>query len=237
MINILVVEDEKKLANFLLRGLSNEGYHCDWVGLYAEVLPHIARSDCDVILLDRLMQNQDTLDLVPKIREHKPQVMILMLTALHDIEQKVLGLRAGADDYLGKPFDFDELLARVEALLRRANSDNESASFNHELRQGLLTMQVSAQRVWVAEDEVELTQLEFQVLRYFLNNPNTVLSRERILSKVWGSMSDPLTNIVDVYIRRIRKKLAAAAVKHRAEAAESFIETIRGAGYRLGHCQ
>lgn len=235
MINILLIEDEKKLANFLLRGLSNEGYHCEWVSLYSDILGQVESFDCEVILLDRLMQTNDTLDLMPSIRERQPKAMILMLTALHDIEQKVLGLRAGADDYLGKPFDFDELLARIEALLRR--SSTEDKPLQQGLGQGLLKMHVEAQRVWVADAEVELTQLEFQVLRYFLSNPNMVLSRERILSKVWGSMSDPLTNIVDVYIRRIRKKLASAVPEPDAEAAESFIETIRGAGYRLGACK
>lgn len=235
MTNILVIEDEKKLANFLLRGLSNEGYHCEWVSLYSEILARVERCDCEVILLDRLMQSNDTLDLISSIRERQPKAMILMLTALHGIEQKVLGLRAGADDYLGKPFDFDELLARVEAVLRRSTIVEEPQQ--QSLLKGLLKMHVDAQRVWVADTEVELTQLEFQILRYFLTNPNSVLSRERILSKVWGSMSDPLTNIVDVYIRRIRKKLTRALPQSSAEITDSFVETVRGAGYRLGACE
>ncbi len=170
---------------------------------------------------------------MPKIREQQSNTMVLMLTALHDIEEKVQGLRAGADDYLGKPFDFDELLARLEALLRRSNSAGNAPQI---LSQGKLKMHLDVQRVWLGDREMDFTHLEFQMLRYFLSNPDTVLSRERILNKVWGNMSDPLTNIVDVYIRRIRKKLSESVPIQDGDNTEDFIQTIRGSGYRLGKC-
>ncbi len=233
MTSILIVEDEEKVANFLFRGLKNEGLECQWASTSEDMFSALAVDQYDLILLDRLLATLDTIDLLPQIKQKQPSAMILMLTALHDIEDKVSGLRAGADDYLGKPFDFDELLARVEALVRR-NQKKEKTK--QELTKGHLRLELEAQRVWVANKEVELTQLEFQLLRYFLNNPDKALSRERILNKVWGNTSDPMTNIVDVYIRRLRKKLSETASDSELGASEQFIQTLRGAGYRLGPC-
>ena len=235
MTSILIVEDEQKVANFLYRGLKNEGFVCQWVETGSDMFTALDHDEYDLILLDRLLATTtDTIDLLPQIKQKHPSAMILMLTALHDIEDKVSGLRAGADDYLGKPFDFDELLARVEALVRR----NQKEEKNHqELTQGHLRIQAEAQRVWVDEREVDLTQLEFQLLRYFLTNPDKVLSRERILNKVWGNTSDPMTNIVDVYIRRLRKKIIGENTSNAYDANDRYIQTLRGVGYRLGPCE
>lgn len=232
MATILLVEDEHKLASFLLRGMAAEGYDCDWVATSERFFSTMGSQPYQLILLDRLVQDIDTLDHLPLLKKKHPNAMILMLTALQDIDDKVSGLQAGADDYLGKPFDFDELLARVAALLRRsAGGDTASTT----LSCGDLTLNSESQRVWLAEQEVELTHLEYQLLKCFLINPNAVLSRERILNKVWGSLADPLTNIVDVYIRRVRKKLTeGGAAAGQSYHNESFIETVRGSGYRLG---
>ncbi|GLS24540.1 response regulator transcription factor [Marinibactrum halimedae] len=234
MNSILVVEDEEKLANFLLRGLKNEGYQCEWVDRAELMLSFLENKTFDLILLDRILYGIDTINLLPEIRRKQSSSMVLILTALHDIEEKIHGLRAGADDYLAKPFDFEELLARIEALIRRSD---KGISVDNMLSRGLLRMNVESQRVWINDQEVELTQLEFQLLRYFLSNPDRVLSRERILSKVWGNTSDPMTNIVDVYIRRLRKKLLSSTALQGEVAADCFIHTLRGMGYRLGPCR
>ena len=234
MTSILIVEDEEKVANFLFRGLKNEGFDCRWVANEHEMFSALVPDTYDLILLDRLLATTDTINLLPQIKQKQTDAMILMLTALHDIEDKVSGLRAGADDYLGKPFDFEELLARVEALVRRNQTEEKHSQ---ELTHGLLRIQLDAQRVWVADREIEFTQLEFQLLRYFLSNPDKVLSRERILNKVWGNTSDPMTNIVDVYIRRLRKKLLDDKEFSSPGATEKYIQTLRGVGYRLGSCE
>lgn len=232
MANILLVEDEAKLASFLLRGLAAEGYDCDWIDSSTRFFSEIGAQPYQLILLDRLVQDIDTLDYLPLIKKQQPNALILMLTALQDIDQKVIGLQAGADDYLGKPFDFDELLARVMALLRRGGA---KAAASPELQRGQLLLNTESHRVWLNAQEIELTHLEYQLLKCFLANPDTVLSRERILNKVWGSLADPLTNIVDVYIRRLRKKLSDAGEAQQLDCHnESFIETVRGVGYRLG---
>lgn len=237
MKKILVVEDEAKLASFLTRGLQAEGYDCIWVAQAQDILPQVSNQHFALVILDRLMQGQDNINLVPQLRQLQPEAMILVLTALHDIDDKVDGLKAGADDYLGKPFDFDELLARIEALLRRTER-NTCSNTSHKIEQGGLTLSPDSQRVWVFAQEVELTHLEFALLRYFLSNPDRVLSRERILSKVWSTTTDPMTNIVDVYIRRLRQKLTLAAQASEPNiGGEHFIQTLRGTGYRLGRCQ
>ncbi|QQD18642.1 response regulator transcription factor [Spongiibacter nanhainus] len=232
MATILLVEDEHKLASFLLRGLGAEGYDCDWIDSSERFLSEIGSPQYELILLDRLVQDIDTLDYLPLVKKKQPKAMILMLTALQDVDQKVIGLQAGADDYLGKPFDFDELLARVTALLRRGGHQHGPIQ---QLSRGHLALNTDSHRVWLNQREVELTHLEYQLLKCFLSNPDSVLSRERILNKVWGSLADPLTNIVDVYIRRVRKKLSEASEAQQLDCHnESFIETVRGSGYRLG---
>lgn len=240
MAKILVIEDEPKLANFLLRGLSAEGYDCHWISTSERLFAEVGRDAYELILLDRLVQDIDTLDCLHLVKKKQPQAMILMLTALQGVEQKVSGLQAGADDNLGKPFDFDELLARMGALLRRGAASTEpiaDSSAALHLQRGKLLLNIDNHRVWLADHEVELTHLEYQLLKCFLSNPESVLSRERILNKVWGSLADPLTNIVDVYIRRVRKKLLQGCVAQQWDChTETFIETVRGSGYRLGKC-
>ena len=147
-----------------------------------------------------------------------------MLTALDKVEDRISGLRVGADDYLAKPFDFDELVVRIEALVRRANRFETADEHAHVLQSGPLRFDQRSLEITVDDQRVELSAKERDILKLLLDNPGRVYSRERILNAVWGVSEDPLTNIVDVYISRLRKKLGAGG---------KLIETVRGAGYRL----
>ncbi len=216
---ILIVEDEERLASFLFRGLKAEGYFCDVATDGEKALQACLYGDYELVILDRMLPKKDGMYVLTKIKEKKPETKVLMLTALDDTEDRILGLRSGADDYLGKPFDFEELLARIEALSRRFAQHAEDL-----LKSGDVVMDVDQRLVWKNNIVVKLTQMEFDLLRYFLTNQGKVLSREKILSRVWSNSEDPMTNIVDVYIRRIRVKLNDDG---------SFIETVRGVGYRI----
>jgi len=218
---ILIVEDEERLASFLFRGLKAEGYFCDVATDGEKALQTCLSGDYDLVILDRMLPKKDGMYVLTKIKEKKPETKVLMLTALDDTEDRILGLRSGADDYLGKPFDFEELLARIEALSRRFAQHAEDL-----LKSGDVVMDVDQRLVWKNNIVVKMTQMEFDLLRYFLTNQGKVLSREKILSRVWSNSEDPMTNIVDVYIRRIRVKLNDDG---------SFIETVRGVGYRISN--
>ena len=218
---ILIVEDEERLASFLFRGLKSEGYFCDGASDGEKALQACLSGDYELVILDRMLPKKDGMYVLTKIKEKKPETKVLMLTALDDTEDRILGLRSGADDYLGKPFDFEELLARIEALSRRFSQHAEDL-----LKSGDVVMDVDQRLVWKNNIVVKMTQMEFDLLRYFLTNQGKVLSREKILSRVWSNSEDPMTNIVDVYIRRIRVKLNDDG---------SFIETVRGVGYRVSN--
>lgn len=218
---ILIVEDEERLASFLFRGLKAEGYFCDVASDGEKALQACLSGDYELVILDRMLPKKDGMYVLTKIKEKKPETKVLMLTALDDTEDRILGLRSGADDYLGKPFDFEELLARIEALSRRFSQHAEDL-----LKTGDVVMDVDQRLVWKNNIVVKMTQMEFDLLRYFLTNQGKVLSREKILSRVWSNSEDPMTNIVDVYIRRIRVKLNDDG---------SFIETVRGVGYRVSN--
>ena len=218
---ILIVEDEERLASFLFRGLKAEGYFCDVATDGEKALQACLYGDYELVILDRMLPKKDGMYVLTKIKEKKPETKVLMLTALDDTEDRILGLRSGADDYLGKPFDFEEPLARIEALSRRFAQHAEDL-----LKSGDVVMDVDQRLVWKNNIVVKMTQMEFDLLRYFLTNQGKVLSREKILSRVWSNSEDPMTNIVDVYIRRIRVKLNDDG---------SFIETVRGVGYRISN--
>ncbi|HET8817252.1 MAG TPA: response regulator transcription factor [Pseudidiomarina sp.] len=220
--NVLIVEDEQRLAQFLLKGLTAEGYRCDHASDGRVGLQLAVAGDYDVIILDRMLPQKDGLAVLHELRQRGIVTRVLMLTALNETDDKILGLRAGADDYLGKPFDFDELVARIEALGRRT-----APSVTQTLQCGAITLDADKHLAFLDDALLELTSKEFDLLKFFLKHPNTALSRERILNKVWGTHEDPLTNIVDVYIRRLRLKLN--------DVDNTLIETVRGVGYRLVH--
>ena len=221
--NILMVEDEARVADFIRRGLSAEGWAVDHAADGEDALEHVASNSYDVILLDLMLPGIQGQDVCRKLRARKSKTPILMLTALDSAEEKVEGLKMGADDYLAKPFDFDELIARVEALHRRATGYTSDAG-EAILTSGSLTFDRSSLQVTVDGAEIELSKKERDLLLLFLTNNGRVLSRERILNSVWGLNADPLTNVVDVYVGRLRRKIGAEGER---------IVTLRNVGYRM----
>ena len=221
--NILLVEDEARVADFIRRGLSAEGWAVDHAADGEDALEHAALNTYDVILLDLMLPGIQGQDVCRKLRARKSKTPILMLTALDSPEEKVDGLKMGADDYLAKPFDFDELIARVEALHRRATGYKSDAG-DAVLTSGSLTFDRSSLQVTVDGTEIELSKKERDLLLLFLTNNGRVLSRERILNSVWGLNADPLTNVVDVYVGRLRRKIGAEGER---------IVTLRNVGYRM----
>jgi DNA-binding response OmpR family regulator len=221
--NILVVEDDVRVADFLLRGLGAEGYRMQLARTGPEGLALARNSDLSLLLLDLMLPGLSGLELCQTLRAEGHHVPVLMLTALSNTQDKVSGLRLGADDYLTKPFAFEELLARIEALLRRGR----------ELRPRATTLQVAdlvldreRMEVTRAGKPVAMTAKELAFLELLMTAPGRVYSRERILSNVWGTNEDPLTNIVDVYVRRLRSKIDDG---HPV----GLLKTVRGLGYRL----
>lgn len=221
--NILLADVEKPLLHFLSKGLRAEGYECSTLTELHEVIPFLRKNTPHILVLDRLFGSQDSLTIIEAIKGPPTPPMVLMLTALDEVSERVKGLQYGADDYLCKPFDFDELLARITALRRRmAAPANES---KQALCVGNLEMVLEERVVRLNAVELTLTKIEFELLLYLLENKQKVLSRERILNRVWQTHSDPNTNIVDVYISRLRRKLDSDP--------QITIQTLRGNGYRL----
>ncbi len=221
--NILLVEDETRVADFIRRGLAAEGWSVDHVVDGEDALEHAAANSYDVILLDLMLPGIQGQDVCRKLRARKSKTPILMLTALDSPEEKVSGLKMGADDYLPKPFDFDELIARVEALHRRANGYAVDVS-ETIITSGSLTFDRSSLQVSLDDRTIDLSKKERDLLLLFLTNNGRVLSRERILNSVWGLNADPLTNVVDVYVGRLRRKIGAEGQR---------IVTLRNVGYRM----
>lgn len=221
--NILLVEDEARVADFVRRGLSAEGWSVDHAADGEDALELAATNSYDVILLDLMLPGIQGQDVCRKLRARKTNTPILMLTALDSPEEKVTGLRIGADDYLPKPFDFDELIARVEALHRRANGYAQDVN-DTIISSGALTFDRNSLQVTIDDTEIELSKKERDLLLLFLTNLGRVLSRERILNAVWGLNADPLTNVVDVYVGRLRRKIGTEGKR---------IVTLRHVGYRM----
>lgn len=221
--NILLIEDENRVADFIRRGLAAEGWSVDHVDNGELGLEYAQSTPYDVILLDLILPGIQGQEVCRKLRARKSTTPILMLTALDAADEKADGLRIGADDYLAKPFDFDELVARIEALDRRATGyskqDNDSL-----LSVGTLSFDRTSMQITVGEDEVEMTKKERDLLVLFMSNVGRVLSRERILNTVWGVNADPLTNVVDVYVGRVRRKIGKEGER---------IVTLRNVGYRM----
>ncbi|MCV3271300.1 response regulator transcription factor [Roseobacter sinensis] len=222
--NILLIEDELRVADFIRRGLKAEG----WVVEHAEDgetgLEILQDRGFDVIVLDLMLPGISGQQVCQKLRARGSKTPVLMLTALDSTDERVAGLRLGADDYLPKPFDFDELIARIHALHRRVTgyaSDDDDGKLRHE---GLVYDSV-AMVLTVDGKVVDLSAKERELIAILMGSRNRALSRERILNSVWGTHEDPMTNVVDVYIGRLRKKLGPYG---------SLITTVRGAGYRFG---
>lgn len=218
---ILIADDERPLLRFISRGLTAEGYECVEEEQLHNLVTRIKQESPAIAVLDRMFGEDDSVELLPTIKAMPNAPMILLLTAIDDVKARVTGLNQGADDYLCKPFDFDELLARITALSRRTSTIQVEPG----ITVGNLKIDSESRIATLAGQELTLTKLEYDLLYYFAENADKVLSRERILSRVWRSHSDPLTNVVDVYISRLRQKLAPDA--------SLSIQTLRGNGYRL----
>ncbi len=218
---ILVVEDEKRLAEVIKKGLVEEGYSVDVAYDGAEGQYMAESASYDLVILDIMLPKKDGVTVCQELRIRGINIPILMLTAKDSVEDRVKGLDSGADDYLVKPFAFSELVARVRALLRR-----EALSKASKLQVGDLVMDTLTREVWRGDKKIELTTKEYALLEYFMRHPNMVVTRTMLMEKVWDYDFEGLSNVIDVYIRRLRLKLDE-------EGAESIIETVRGAGYRL----
>jgi DNA-binding response OmpR family regulator len=222
-VNVLLVEDEARVADFVQRGLKAEGWSVSVAPTGESALLMIADACFDVIVLDLMLPGISGQDVCRRLRAKKNRTPILMLSALADVEDRVAGLRMGADDYLPKPFDFDELMARIEALARRSGGFGEAVATPEVLTSGALSFDTRSLEVRCGDTPINLTPKERDLLKLFLSGPRKIFSRERILSTLWGISEDPQTNVVDVYIGRLRRKLGPCGEP---------IETVRGAGYR-----
>ncbi len=230
--NILIVEDDRRVADFLERGLRAEGHtvHVSRTGpeglSFARQLHHDRASGAQpcIILLDVMLPGMSGLEVCQSLRAARVSIPILMLSALGTVEDRITGLRLGSDDYLTKPFAFEELLARIEALARRSAHDIQVLPEKLQVQD--LVMDLVTMRVYRGTSSIELTARELALLELLMRHPGRIFSRERILSNVWGTHEDPLTNVVDVYIRRLRSKIGDGDER-------PLIHTVRGLGYRL----
>jgi len=216
-VRVLVVEDEAKLAALLRRGLRREGMGVDVARSGEDALVRAAATDYDVILLDLMLPGYDGFEVCRRLRADGVWSPTLMLTALDGVEDRVRGLDSGADDYLAKPFSFEELLARMRALVRRAAPPRPTVLLAGDLR-----LDPAAHRVWRGGDELSLTAREFALLEVFMRQPGQVLSRFELLEHVWDGSYENRSNVIEVYVGYLRDKLD-----------RDVIETVRGAGYRL----
>ena len=217
---ILVVEDEKRIADFLCRGLQGAGYAVDAAPTGAAALENVHSTDYDLVILDLMLPDMDGLQVLEKVRNRKTGPPVLILSARGTLDDRVRGLEQGADDYLVKPFAFVELLARVRALLRRGQPTPE------KLQVADLTLDCIRRKVLRGVETIDLAPKEFGILEYMMRNRGRPLSRTMIVEHVWDMDYDGLTNIVDVYIRHLRSK-----IDDRFQT--KLIQTVRGIGYMI----
>ncbi len=220
---ILIVEDESRIADFLQRGLRAEGHFCVIANDGEAGLSLALEGDFDLLLLDMMLPGMHGREVCQQLRMNKINTPLIILSAMDSLDDVIAGLRMGADDYMTKPFSFEELLARIETVMRRGS---QVTSEEKSLEVGPLAFDRQSLRFSVAGKEIKMTAKELAIIELLMSNPGTLFSRERILSNVWGLNMDPLTNVVDVYIGKLRKKIDA-------DADNSMIETVRGLGYRL----
>jgi two-component system copper resistance phosphate regulon response regulator CusR len=216
-VRILVVEDEDRIASFLKKGLTANGYVVVRAATGGEALEATQDGGLDLAILDLGLPDEDGLSILQRWRGDGLEMPVIILTARDGIDDRVQGLNLGADDYLPKPFAFDELLARVRARLRPRNGGPTT-----ELKVGGIRLDLLTRRATVDDRSVELTSREFALLEEFMRHPHQVFTRAHLLSRVWNLDFDPQSNLVDVYVGYLRRKIG-----------ETYFETVRGAGYRL----
>lgn len=214
---ILVAEDDRKLALFLQRVLAEEGYVADCCASGVDALAQAGSGLYQLLVLDWMLPGLDGLEVCRRLRSQGSTLPIMMLTARGEVQERVLGLNAGADDYVGKPFEVSELVARVQALLRRAAG-------HAQLALGPLVLDQVQRKVTLEGRELELTQREFALLLHLIHHRQRTVSRSELLSSVWSTQFDPESNVIEVHMSRLRNKLGAHAY---------LIDTVRGRGYRL----
>ena len=219
---VLVAEDDQVIADFVSQGLREAGYAVDVAASGSEALRKALEGGYDAAVMDVMLPELDGLSVIEQLRAKKQQVPVLILSARHSVDDRVKGLQAGGDDYLTKPFAFAELLARLQALLRRSAGTTEPT----RLTVGELTLDLLSRRVERAGQPLELRPREFALLEYLMRHPGRVLSKTMILSHVWGYSFDPGTNVVDVLVSRLRDKVDEGFDT-------KLINTVRGAGYVL----
>ena len=214
---ILVVEDEERIATFLVSGLRAEGWLTASVATRAAASSHLLHRPPDVVILDLGLEDGDGLDLLTEIGERRPQTVVLILSARRDTPTRLAGLRRGAVDFVSKPFSLDELIERIRIHTRSGGHERATASSR-------LALDARTRTVDLGIGSVTLTDLEFRLLEYLSERPQVTIGRDVLLSDVWGLHHEVTTNVVDVTVRRLRRKIG-----------EDVIETVRNGGYRLAH--
>lgn len=219
---ILIIEDDAAIARVLQRGLRAHGHQTVLAETGEDGVDLASDDTVEMVILDISLPGLNGHQVLERIRATRPRLPVMMLTARSDVKNKVDALHGGADDYMTKPFAFEELLARIHAVTRRLDQPESS-----QIRAGNLRLDILAQRVYRNDELIELTAREFALLEYFMRHPNQVLSRQQLLFGVWDYDFDPESNIVDVYVRYLRSKLDSPDTP-------SIIATVRGSGYRFG---
>ena len=219
MLKILIVEDEEAISDLIRMHLTRAGYVCEQAFDGKEGADKICSKHYDLVLLDIMLPGKTGIGILKDMRAGGNTTPVILLTALGDVEDRVAGLDSGADDYLVKPFDFDELLARIRVLIRRGNGRASG-----EIKAGDLVMDTAGRTVTRGGREIELTAREFNILEYLLENRGRVLSRDKICNHIWNYDYDGASNVIDVYMHHLRKKIDE-------NQDEKLIKTVKGAGY------
>lgn len=218
---LLLVEDDERISRFIAKGLRENAYAVDVATSGADALYQAEINTYDLVILDVMIPEKNGFEVCREIRAKGMNLPILMLTARDAVEDRIEGLDTGADDYLTKPFEFGELLARLRALLRR-----QSKILPSKIKIGNLEIDTSAQKIWREGEEIQMTAKEYALLEYFARNAGRVIGREEISEHVWDENFDPFSNLIEVYVNRLRQKIDE-------NSASSLIQTRRGVGYIL----
>ena len=222
---VLLVEDERKIADFICAGFREQGFVYDHCDNGNDGFARASEGGYDIIVLDIMLPGRDGLSILKGLRKAGSVTPVILLTARNELDDRIEGLNLGADDYLAKPFFVEELIARIQALLRRVSGERQNILAVGDLRLDRITREVT-----LRGQAVDLTGREFNLIEYLMRSPGRVFTRTQILEHVWGYDFDPSTNVVDVCIQRIRKKLGSLGG---GEGSEAFIEAVRGVGYRF----
>lgn len=228
---VLIVEDDHVLGNYLRKGLSLQGYDTDWVTDGEAALESLRRQEPELLVLDLSLPKKDGVEILAHIQSWALSMAVVVLTGRNDVEERIRCLDLGADDCLLKPFNIYELVARCRAIARRRQADRIVST----LKCGSIAIDLLSRKVWSDGRPVDLTRKEFALLEYMVRRPGECCSRESLLRDLWGMKSESVTNVVDVYVTYLRKKLTPRLPDGPAK--RSVIETVRGAGYRIAAIQ